>query len=143
MGRKEVNLFSHDKIFCPRNLNDANFHWTLIVIRIQEKRIECYDSGGSPGYRDLSDALQYVEDEAQRSNITFDRDEWALIPNQASTPRQKNGYDCGAFVIMAADYMTDNLDLTYTQDNMRHFRKKICANILRGKLKYPLYNHHA
>jgi sentrin-specific protease 1 len=119
-------------------------HWTLLVIKIGQKSIHYYDSLYRPNNKKarffLDSALRYLSDEAQQSEIAFDAAEWSLV-QEAYSPQQRNGCDCGVFTIMNADFMTDNLDLTYNQQDVYsvQFRKKICANVLRGKLKYPLY----
>ena len=119
-------------------------HWTLLVIKIGQKSIHYYDSLYCPNNKKarffLDSALRYLSDEAQQSEIEFDAEEWSLV-QEAYSPQQRNGCDCGVFTIMNADFMTDNLDLTYNQQDVFfvQFRKKICANVLRGKLKYPLY----
>jgi sentrin-specific protease 1 len=51
-------------------------------------------------------------------------------------PQQQNGYDCGVFSIMCADYVSDNLPLSYVQEDMQNNRVKIAAAIRRGHLTY-------
>ena len=53
-------------------------------------------------------------------------------------PQQSNGYDCGVFVCMYCDYMSDDLQPKFGQEKMPQFREKICASILRGSLNYPI-----
>jgi Ulp1 family protease len=43
------------------------------------------------------------KDEATAKNKTFDILEWQLI-NMVDIPQQNNGFDCGVFVIVCADY---------------------------------------
>ena len=65
--------------------------------------------------------------------------EWKLTEH-LTTPRQENGYDCGVFSIMAADFLTDDIiidDWAYTQENMNFLREKIGVDIIRGELRYP------
>ena len=136
---KKFNIFEKEKVFVPINYA---WHWTLLVMYIQEKRIQYYDScnlSGS-GARYLNAALQYLGDEAEKLNIDgFDASEWTLIPNIHGTPQQDNGFDCGVFVVMFADHITDDLPLAISQTNMPFFRNKICADVLRGTLKYSFY----
>jgi Ulp1 family protease len=126
-------------------VNIENTHWTLVVIYVQEKRIQYYDSYGSPGTNYLNAVLRYVGDTARKlRNTDFRKSEWVTIPGNISikeTPRQYNGYDCGVFVIMYVDFLTDRLPLHFSEDDMPLFRKKICANVLRGNLKYSLKFH--
>jgi len=127
---KEFNIFEKDKVFCPVNLN--NKHWGLLVIHVQKKEIIYYDSMGIKGKKYLDGALQYMYDEARSLNHPFNHDEWQLISYNKGLPQQENGYDCGIFVILYADYIANNLSLTFTQKMVSLFRKKLCVYILKG-----------
>ena len=86
----------------------------------------------------LNGALRYLGDEAKKLGRGFLPNEWELVPTDLiNTPQQLNGYDCGVFTIMFTDFLTDNLPLDFSQEHMLLFRKKICANIIRGSLIYP------
>ena len=111
---------------------------------IQEKRIQYYDSMSGLGTRYLNAALRYLGDEAKKRNIAgFDAADWTLIPSVDGTPQQNNGTDCGVFTVMFADFITDDLQLVFSQTDINLFRRKICANVLRGELKYFFYNDNA
>lgn len=113
----------------------------MLIIYIQQKRIQYYDSmGRSKCNRYMGGALNYLHDEAKRLKYEdFNPNEWTLVPTVfEDTPQQGNGFDCGTFTITFADFISDNLPLSFSQNNMPLFRKKICANVLRGELKYPL-----
>ena len=127
---KKFNIFEKDKVFCPVNLN--NKHWGLLVIYVQQKEIVYYDSMGVKGKKYLDGALQYMYDEAKKSNIYFNHDEWQLISYNKGLPQQENGYDCGIFVIMYVEYIVSGLPLTFTQKMVSLFRKKLCVHILKG-----------
>ena len=134
---KKFNIFQKQKVFCP--INVKNTHWTMLIMYIQEKKIKYYDSMASKGTRYLNGALRYLHDESiKTSESNFDPYEWELISTGDQIPQQENGFDCGVFSIMYADFITDDLPLIFSQDQMPMFRKKICANILRGSLNYPL-----
>ena len=127
---KKFNIFEKDKVFCPVNWN--NKHWALLVIHVQKKKIMYYDSMGIKGKKYLDSALQYMYDEAKKLNISFNYDEWQLISYNKSLPQQENGYDCGIYVILFADYIANNLPLTFTQGMVSSFRKKLCVHMLKG-----------
>ena len=136
---KKFNIFEKNKIFCPINLK--NTHWTMLVIYVQEKKIKFYDSMASKGTRYLNGALQYLQDESiKRNGANFNLNEWELISTTDKVPQQENGFDCGVFTIMYADFITDDLPLKFSQNEMPLFRRKICANVLRGSINYPLIN---
>lgn len=134
---RRFKIFHKDKIFCPVNVNYQ--HWSLLVIYIQEKKIIFYDSAGVNGKKYLEGALQYLVDEADKINYYFDKNDWTLISYADGLPSQENGYDCGVYIMMYADFITDNLPLVFSQEHIDLFRKKICLNILNGSLNYPLF----
>ena len=110
----------------------------MLVMYIQKKRIAYYDSFGSSGRRYLDGALKYLGDEAIKRQYTdFDPSEWELFSPGNNVPQQNNCNDCGVFSIMFADFISDNLPLKFTQQQIPMIRMKICANILRGFLNYP------
>jgi Ulp1 family protease len=69
---------------------------------------------------------------------TFNEAEWNLIQGSILDPQQNNGFDCGVFAAMNADFISDNLPLLFSQDDMSNFRIKIGSAILRGSLGYAL-----
>lgn len=76
---------------------------------------------------------------AEGKDVDFEESQWKLFNSidLNDVPRQKNGYDCGVFTIMYADFLTDNLPFSFSQADMALFRGRICAAILRGNLDYP------
>jgi len=125
------DIFQLDKIICPVNV--ANSHWTCAVIFVQEKRIQFYDSMGGTGRRTLKGLLQYMVDEYKdKKKKVLDVNEWTLVHNQPDTPEQANGYDCGVFTCMFADFISRNQPLTFTQDHVTECRERIALSILNG-----------
>ena len=133
---KKFNVFSLDKVFMPVNL--SNTHWTLIVIYVQRKEVHYYDSMSGPGKKYIEGVLRWVADEAKdKQGIdNYDTSDWQTFDREAHVPQQHNGVDCGVFTSICADFVSDDLDLSYSQTNMLHFREKICMDILRGSLNY-------
>jgi len=132
----KVDLLEMDRIYCPINID--NGHWTLLVIFVQEKKIRYYDSMGNYANkfeRYSEAALNYMRDKHLQLHRPFDVNEWRLS-NTQHVPRQANGYDCGVFTIMFMDFLTDRLPFIFSQDDILLCRRKICASILRGSLKY-------
>jgi Ulp1 family protease len=137
---KNLNVFRMDKIFFPVHHADKQ-HWTMAVVFMQLKEIRYYDSLSGGNGRIYCDALvKWIRDEAvhrkhfeQLSSVN-----WKRIHSPRRVPRQENGIDCGVFAIMCADYLSDNLPLTYQHSDIHLHRRKIMASILRGSLNYPL-----
>lgn len=132
---KKFDSFAKDKIFVPINIQ--NTHWTMAVLYMQKKEIHYYDSMSGAGGQFLRDLRQWVQDEAlDKKAKVLDVTDWALISQEDDVPQQRNGFDCGVFSIMCADYASDDLPLTYTQAEMPANRVKIAAAIIRGSLNY-------
>lgn len=125
---KKFKVFEKDKIFCPVNVNDN--HWSMLIIYVQEKKIAYYDSMQVNGKKYLESALQYLADESLTMNLPFDKEQWEFIMYTDRLPLQENDYDCGVFVLMYADFITNDLPLVFGQEHMELFRKKMCVAIL-------------
>eukprot|EP01041_Mallomonas_annulata_P013083 gene13083-27619_t len=134
---KKFDVFAMEKLFFPINLK--NTHWTLAVVYVQRKSIRYLDSMAGGGDRHLQALLRYMSDESKaKRGVDIDPEEWELVRcTQTNTPQQQNGVDCGVFATMMADFLSDDIDpLHLTQNDISHFRRKICHSILRGELPY-------
>ncbi len=131
---KKFDITQKEKIFIPVNL--SNTHWTMMIIFMQQKKICYYDSMSGSGMRHMRHVLQWIKDDIQdKRKEVIDTNEWKLI-DVANVPQQCNGYDCGMFSIFCADYVSDDLPLLYSQEDMVMNRLKVGAAILRGHLTY-------
>lgn len=132
---KKFDLLSKDKIFVPININ--NTHWTLAVVYIQKKEIHYYDSMSGSGRKYLQPLLNWVRDDAKdKKNVDIDTTQWKLLDRMDYVPQQENGYDCGMFVITCADYLSDDLPLSYDQEDIGSNRVTFAAAIIRGSISY-------
>ena len=61
---------------------------------------------------------------------------WQFVNNQEGIPRQQNGHDCGVFMLLYADFLSEDLPLHFNQTHIDSFREKICYSIITGKLWY-------
>ena len=130
-----VDVFELARLYCPINVD--NFHWTLLVIFFQRKIIYYFDSmGNTSAERYLRGALRFLGDISKGAGKAFDVDEWTLVKSSTNYPQQGNGYDCGVFVIMYADYLSDNLPFNFSQDDIALFRKRIILNIMKKSWDY-------
>ena len=127
-----------DKVFFPINIGGS--HWTLVIAYIQEKKIQYRDALGAPGKKYTSAVRQYLIDEMRdKKGVVMtqaQQDEWVIEPTPDDTPQQENGYDCGMFVCMFADFILQNLPMKFTQADMPGLRIKLCYCILHGTLLY-------
>jgi sentrin-specific protease 1 len=115
-------------------------HWTLAVVYPQKKRIEYFDSMSGKGAFYTDALLCWIQDEAVTRGLNINMKEWTTYSRSHEIPQQGNGFDCGVFTIIAADFLSDNLPLHYTQNDMPSFRLKVGLRILNGCLEYPLYS---
>lgn len=94
---------------------------------------------GASGRTQLDALMKYLKDEHmdKRGTPLPDSECWLLQPCvRNNTPQQHNGFDCGVFSMLFADFISDNLPLYFEQQNIPDMRVKICASILAGKLWY-------
>jgi sentrin-specific protease 1 len=134
---KKFNIFDKEKIYFPINLD--NTHWTLAIVYITKKEIRYFDSQNGNGTTILKQLLNWVVDEAaDKGKTAVQRDEWRLLDSMdQDVPQQHNGYDCGVFSIMFADFISDDLPLDRDlQNDMEHFRMMIAIAITRGFISY-------
>ncbi len=133
--RQGVILSQMDKVLIPCHVNGN--HWTLSCINYREKQVEFYDSlnGHDRGILDI--LLQYIKDEAlTHEKRVMDTSDWKKIID-TNIPKQKNGYDCGVFVLKMCEHLSENKPLydpitkqhRYTQDDITNFRKEIALSI--------------
>ena len=127
------DLFGLNKIFFPINMGNA--HWIAACIFMEKKRIEIFDSMGGSGRVYLDALFQYIKDEhqAKKGSPLPDEDQWELVPTQRDTPRQRNGFDCGVFTCMFADFVSKDCPLIFNQDHINQCRHRIALSILNGK----------
>lgn len=125
------DIFELDKLFFPINIK--NNHWACAVIFIQEKRIQFYDSIGGDGTYYMRALLDYVKDEWRRKTQGQDLpnvSEWKLVSTNINTPRQENGFDCGVFTCMYADFLSMGYPLTFNQEHITKCRQRIALSCL-------------
>ncbi|XP_020805402.1 uncharacterized protein LOC110181838 [Drosophila serrata] len=129
---RKVDLFSKDIIPVPVHCNGV--HWCMAIIHMRNKTIRYYDSMGKPN-QDVLDALEsYLQQESlDKRKQPFDTSDFKIesVPN---VPQQTNGSDCGVFSCMFAEYISRDAPITFSQENMDYFRKKMILEISDGKL---------
>ncbi len=101
----------------------------MAVINFQAKRFEYYDSLYGSNEKCLTFLRNYVHDEAKQQAIDFDFDGWENY-SPRNIPRQTNGCDCGVFALKFADYLAENCQLDFSQQDMPYFRKRMVKEIV-------------
>uniref|UniRef100_A0A1D1YMT3 Ubiquitin-like-specific protease ESD4 n=1 Tax=Anthurium amnicola TaxID=1678845 RepID=A0A1D1YMT3_9ARAE len=120
-------LIECDKIFVPIH---KEIHWCLAVIDVKDERLLYLDSLGGMDANALRVLARYFVDEVKdKSNKTIDMTSWKLEPVD-NLPLQKNGWDCGMFMLKYVDFYSRGLNLCFHQDEMIYFRKRTVKEIL-------------
>ncbi|KAL9656639.1 hypothetical protein ABK040_002910 [Willaertia magna] len=127
---RKIDLFEFHKIIIPIHLG---VHWTLAIINLRDERFEYYDSmgGKATGTQILKDLERYIQDESlDKKNVALDTSHWKhYIPGPRHVPQQLNSWDCGVFTCKFANFLSQDLPLSFSQDDMPYFRKRMVLEI--------------
>lgn len=77
---------------------------------------------------------QWLQDEAKKANKTLDLSSWTNYTPK-DIPKQKNGYDCGVFMLKFADRSSRNAAYTFSQDAMPTVRKLMVLELTNKKIQ--------
>ena len=131
------SVFDMDKIIVPLH---QEVHWTVCVIDLRAKRLTFYDSmHHSDVLNALTNLRRWLSDEHQaKKGEPLDLSDWEMVerPHEhgEAVPSQLNGVDCGVFMLKMAEYQARDAKMTFSQDDMPFFRRRIVADILNGKI---------
>ncbi|XP_040468370.1 sentrin-specific protease 2 [Falco naumanni] len=130
---RAVDLFKQDLILVPIHLR---VHWALVVIDVRKKTIRYFDSMAQKGDTICERLFQYLQEESrEKRNLELTFSEWTLYSmGSHEIPQQLNGSDCGVFMCQYADCISRDKPITFTQDNMPYFRKKMVWEIIHQQL---------
>lgn len=128
---KKVDIFAHDYLVVPVHLG---LHWCLAVADFKKKEVNYYDSMGGRNDECLAAIQEYLKAEClDKKKTQFNMDDWKL-QNIKNIPQQQNGCDCGVFACQYAASITRNAKITFTQNDMPYFRKRMVYEILKKSL---------
>jgi len=128
---KKVDIFAMNYILIPVHLG---MHWCLCVANMKDQVITYYDSMGGRNEACVEAVRKYVNDESmakRQTGIKFS--EWKLVIEE-DIPQQMNGSDCGMFTCKYAEYITRGKAISFTQEDMPYFRRRMVYEILTKKL---------
>jgi len=150
---KGRNIFDKDLMLVPVHKNGN--HWVLIAANMKAKSITFYDSmvdiysgkGGARWESYSQEALgmmkcvaEYIDELAKAKDVTpapLAKETWDLsIPTQG-VPQQKNGIDCGVFMLQTGRALQLNRKPSYGQEHIMYYRKLIGATLLNPKRYAP------
>ncbi|KAJ1524450.1 hypothetical protein ONE63_010947 [Megalurothrips usitatus] len=128
---KKVDVFAHDFVLVPVH---RGMHWCMAIIDMKEKVIRYYDSLDGPFPQCADALLNYLQKESMdKKKQPFDTTGW-IKEHAENIPHQNNGSDCGMFACMYAEYASRGAPITFTQEHMPYFRRKVVYEILKRKL---------
>lgn len=123
-------LLECDKIFVPIH---KEIHWCLAVINKKDKKFQYLDSLRGRDNQVLKVLARYFVDEVKdKSGKDIDVSSWKQEFVE-DLPEQKNGFDCGVFMIKYADFYSRDIGLCFNQEHMPYFRLRTAKEILRLK----------
>ncbi len=132
--RKNVphsDIFKCDAVFFPWNVDLV--HWILIVAFMKERKLQAFCSLGMRHKVPTRLVWNYLLDEHRDKHGGAElphQDKWVLTYSTPFAPRQRNGYDCGVFTCMTADFLSMGWPLIYNQDHVAHCRVRIAHGCL-------------
>ena len=118
------NLFQLRKIFIP--INTMNTHWSLILVNMEDHRIQYYDSlrqnDTTYATEVCNNIMRYLEEE-WLSNKNNNADQFPNDPiwqiEIPQTPQQILD-DCGIFMLMFTYFLSDERDVRFMNDQRNH-----------------------
>ena len=133
------SILDCDLVFFPIHLPG---HWVLVVadLRPHVRSLTAYDSiqrpYGQETFTNVFDNIaRYLKDEAlARKQVGTQFSDWRYEIFPKEIPQQGNGYDCGVFIAFFADYLSRSHDLSFTQNDLTHFRRRMAVGLARMKI---------
>jgi hypothetical protein len=127
-----LEMLDYERIFIPVNV--GRYHWYLIVVDVNAKRIQCYDSIAQRHTEDLNQVLlaliKLFPTKVNSKSWTVREHEIFNHEGGLVSPQQRNAYDCGVFTCMAAVFLSRGLPLLYSQRYMSTFRTRISLALI-------------
>jgi len=132
---KDVDIFSYNVVLVPIHLDR---HWSLASIDFRVPGVFLYDSLGVSVTSNaiLSVLLRYLSKE-HKDKRGEEMDLSKFAKQSIDTPLQENGSDCGVFCCKVGDYLSRDEHLTFTQADVKYFRKRMIFEVVRGVLLEP------
>ena len=131
---KNVDIFSFDILLVPIHMD---MHWCIAIIDFRAPGVFYYDSMGGHNMPALSAILAYLKAE-HFNKKGFELDLRSFAKEVVTEcPQQQNGSDCGIFACKVADYLSRDTQLSFDQEDMAYFRKRMIWEIIRNQLLSP------
>ncbi|ORX59347.1 cysteine proteinase [Piromyces finnis] len=128
---RKFDLFLYDFVIVPIHLGN---HWCCSAINFKKKRFEYYDSLHGSDRNALYILRNYIQEESRdKKKCEYDFTGWEnYCPKDI--PSQLNGYDCGIFTLLFAEYISREEEFDFDQSHIEYVRDRIIYEILNKKL---------
>merc|ERR1712130_219689 len=110
---RKIDLFAKDVVIVPIHLQN---HWTMAVIRPQQRHIDYYDSMGGR-FKGVELLKRYLQDEHMNKKGCPLEGE-ITHTYHSNIPQQQNGYDCGVFACHFAECAGRGSEIDFSQKDM-------------------------
>lgn len=128
---KKIDIFAHDLIIVPVHLG---FHWCMATIDFRDKCVRYYDSMLGYNMKCLDKLVEYlIAEHKDKKKAEYDAANWRKLVLK-DIPKQLNGSDCGVFACTFAEFVSRNAKILFTQEHMPYIRRKMCCEIMGGRL---------
>ena len=127
------NIFEKSKIFFPVNIQ--NYHWTLIVVDLERKTIQYFDSCYGDGSEYINVVKRYLLDkwklvykddiEKLQEFESFENSQWEIINFPPNVPQQGDTQNCGVFLCLFADRISEGLEYNELQPEVLNTRGRM------------------
>lgn len=130
------NIFNASKMFVP--INYINVHWMLVTVDIENEVIEGYNSISNEKHysKYLNNMMHLIYNHLdtmyEDMNNSCLPQSWRIVDRSKKIPQQKNGSDCGVFVLAFIDFLSvgDEWDFDPKEENTTKFRKRLQLSII-------------
>jgi len=123
-----IDLFCLSQIFIPIHLNG---HWCLVIVSFDKMAIQFFDSLDCSTYwkEYCGEVLKYlIAEYREKKGGRLDESKWTICC--PDVPKQRNSFDCGVFMCQYANFVSQDLPLSFSQCNMPFFRQKMIYQLL-------------
>ena len=122
------SLFNSKMVFIPINVGSQ--HWICGTVDIGKKQVRIYDSF-KKDRKECAEHLKMFMEEEERQWGEADANRitdiiWSIDTSHIEThPIQHNGWDCGVYVCLFADFLSLQLPLSFEDDNLSLVRQRM------------------
>ena len=123
---KNVDVFDYDLILVPIH---QEVHWCLAVVDFRSPGVFYYDSMDGHNMPALSLILEYLKVEHLKKRKTELDARQYVREIVEDSPKQENEDDCGIFACKAAEFLSRDVTLQFSQQDMPYYRKLMVYEI--------------